>query len=99
MRPNYLRNNYLAFARTLTSVLAELQAPKDFDLLSLDVEGNELAVLGGLDLSIYRPRWVLIEVRDRKPIFDFMTKNNYKHFADLSSYAHYSDSLFKCLDT
>ncbi|CAK6687478.1 FkbM family methyltransferase [Synechococcus sp. CBW1107] len=98
LRPNYFRRNYLASARSLTSVLDEVDAPRRFDLLSLDVEGNELAVLGGLDLVKYRPHWVLIEVRDRKSIFEFMAKNRYNHFSDLSSYDHYSDSLFCCMD-
>lgn len=96
LKSNYIRSNYWASARSLTSVLDEVNSPKRFDLLSLDVEGNELAVLSGLDFVKYRPRWVLIEVRNRKPIHDFMAENKYSHVCDLSRYVHYSDSLFLC---
>ena len=51
-------------ARTLTDVLAENGAPRDFDLLSLDVEGYESSVLRGLDLERFRPRLMLIEIDD-----------------------------------
>ncbi|GAB4412985.1 MAG: hypothetical protein Kow00106_07780 [Anaerolineae bacterium] len=50
-------------ARTLTSILDECQVSR-IDLLSLDVEGYEPEVLAGLDLERYRPRYMLIEVRD-----------------------------------
>ena len=49
-------------ARTLTDVLAENEAPRDFDLLSLDVEGYESSVLRGLDLERFHPRLMLIEM-------------------------------------
>lgn len=50
-------------ARTLSSVLDELDAP-EVDLLSLDVEGYEPLVLAGLDLDRHAPRFALVEVRD-----------------------------------
>lgn len=53
-------------ARTLSSILEEADAPADFDLLSLDVEGFEPQALAGLDLDRHRPRFVLCEVRDRE---------------------------------
>jgi hypothetical protein len=56
-----LRHSYGALARTLSSLLDEVCAPLAFDLLSLDVEGNELAVLQGLDLQRYHPKWFLVE--------------------------------------
>jgi hypothetical protein len=48
--------------RTLTSVLEQAHAPSQIDLLSLDVEGFEAAVLRGLDLDRFRPRFMLIEM-------------------------------------
>jgi FkbM family methyltransferase len=47
-------------ARTLTSILDEVRPPR-IDLLSLDVEGYEVEALKGLDLSRYRPRYLLVE--------------------------------------
>lgn len=49
-------------ARTLTSVLAGAGVDR-IDLLSLDVEGYEIQVLQGLDLSRFLPRYVLVEAR------------------------------------
>jgi FkbM family methyltransferase len=50
-------------ARTLSSILDELDAP-EVDLLSLDVEGFEPFVLRGLDLDRHAPRWLLVEMHD-----------------------------------
>lgn len=47
--------------RTLHDILTEARAPVAFDLLSIDVEGHELEVLGGFDLAHWRPRLVLLE--------------------------------------
>jgi len=50
-------------ARTLTSVLKEAGV-SNIDFFSLDVEGYERNVLEGLDLSVYRPTYMLIEFLD-----------------------------------
>ena len=47
--------------RTLDDILTEARAPAGFDLLSVDVEGHELEVLGGFDFARWRPRLVLLE--------------------------------------
>lgn len=80
-------------ARTLQSILDEAQAPHDFDLLSLDVEGFEPAVLDGLDLSVYRPRHVLVEVWDRAKIHVRLDPF-YRAEAILSATGRYEDVLF-----
>ncbi|MDZ4287032.1 MAG: FkbM family methyltransferase [Prosthecobacter sp.] len=49
--------------RTLTEVLEESDAPAEFDLLSIDVEGCEVEVLKGLDLRRHRPKAICLEVR------------------------------------
>jgi FkbM family methyltransferase len=51
-------------ARTLTEVLASVNAPSEFDLLSLDVEGMEADVLRGLDTARFTPRYILVEMND-----------------------------------
>jgi FkbM family methyltransferase len=48
-------------ARTLSSLLDEIGAP-EVDLFSLDVEGYEAEVLGGLDLDRHAPRMIIVEV-------------------------------------
>ena len=47
-------------ARTLTS-LCEQHKVEKIDFMSLDVEGYELQALEGLDLSRYRPLYLLVE--------------------------------------
>ena len=47
--------------RTLDGILAEARAPAQFDFLSVDVEGHELEVLRGFDLTRWRPRLILLE--------------------------------------
>lgn len=85
---------YGAPARTLTSLLDEVQAPLDFDLLSLDVEGNELSVLKGLDFKRYRPRWILVEARGVQ-IGHYLEQLGYEQQATLSQNDSYADVLFR----
>ena len=47
--------------RTLDSVLDEAQAPQPIDLLSVDVEGHELEVLGGFNFQRWQPLLILVE--------------------------------------
>ena len=61
------------------------------------VEGNELAVLKGLDFNKYRPKWILVETRDNK-VKEYLEKNNYDQKNVLSKYPNYSDVLFKRCD-
>jgi FkbM family methyltransferase len=64
--------------RTLDEVLAEGRAAAPIDLMSVDVEGNELDVLRGFDFARWKPRLVLLE--DHVSSLDkhrFMTKAGY----------------------
>jgi len=57
--------------RRLGNLLAEHQIPTDFDLLSLDIEGEDVKVMNDLVTTTnYRPIWVIIEAS-----FDFSTKS------------------------
>lgn len=47
--------------RTLDEILTDAGAPAPLDLLSIDVEGLEIAVLEGVDLARWRPRLILVE--------------------------------------
>ena len=54
--------------RMLPEVLREHDAPLNFDLLSIDIEGEDVRVLNHLiDVSPYRPTWVAIEVAGDDP--------------------------------
>ena len=94
----FLRNRghlytYFAKAQTLTDILSESNAPSSFDFLSLDVEGNELSVLRGLDFDRYTPMWILAEIRDEK-VGDYIIENGYDEFKSFSQ-GQRSDVLFR----
>jgi FkbM family methyltransferase len=59
------------------------------DLLSLDTEGYELPILKGLNLSKYRPRYMLIEIytKDFNEIVSFLLSNNYVLLSNFSNYS------------
>lgn len=46
---------------TLSTVIDRVLDGHPPELLSVDVEGHEMAVLAGLNLERHRPRWILIE--------------------------------------
>jgi FkbM family methyltransferase len=73
-------------ARTLTSVLEEAQAPREIDLLSLDVEGFEADVLRGLDLDRFAPRLIVMEMDDpeRRPTVEAALAGRYELLERLS---------------
>ena len=55
--------------RRLPDILAEHDVAVQFDLLSLDIEGEDIKVMNDLiDRSGYRPKWVIIEAS-----YDFRT--------------------------
>lgn len=85
------RLKFGALARTLTSILDEACAPNDIDLLSLDVEGAELAVLNGTDFQRYRFKYIVIECRDILRVEKVLKSNNYCMVERLSQH----DYLYK----
>lgn len=80
-------------ARTLDSCLAEAGFER-VDLLSLDVEGYELQVLQGLDLSRIRPALVALEVRAPAAwqLLQWIYANDYVVVERLSDFEGMSDS-------
>lgn len=72
-----LRYIYFAKAQTLTEVLDDAKPSMPVDFLSLDVEGNEMSVLQGLDFAKYAPAWILVETRDRS-VIDFLLNQHYE---------------------
>jgi FkbM family methyltransferase len=66
-----LRGNVEVQARRLGAILDEQQVPRSFDLLSLDIEGMDMAVLNDLiEHTSYRPRWIFLEAS-----YDFRTRS------------------------
>jgi hypothetical protein len=55
-------------ARTLSALIDEAHLALPIDLLSLDVEGGEVAALRGLDLERHAPRFICVESRDHLAI-------------------------------
>ena len=57
--------------RKLRDILVERNVPIDFDLLSLDIEGEDIKALNDtLEQSLYRPHWIIIEAS-----YGFQTKS------------------------
>jgi FkbM family methyltransferase len=66
-----LRGDVEVQARRLGNILNEQQVPRSFDLLSLDIEGMDTAVLNDLiENTGYRPRWIFLEAS-----LDFQTRS------------------------
>jgi FkbM family methyltransferase len=65
-------------AKTLNQILVEAGAPRKMTLLSLDVEGAELAVLKGLDFNYFSFQFLLIEVRDLPRMSTFLESKGYR---------------------
>lgn len=81
-----------AVARTLSSLLDEIDAPRRIELMSLDVEGAEISVLEGIDHSRYRFRHMLVESRSPDVLDQYLRDSGYELVARLSSHDYlYTD--------
>jgi len=72
-------------AVSLNSILDSCNAPKDFDLLSIDVEGHDFEGLSSLNLSVYRPKLIVVEMHNfgildpsSNKIHEYLRDNSYK---------------------
>ena len=96
---NYLKKtetvfSFGAIAATLNSLLKKANAPKVIDFISLDVEGAELEVLNGINFEHFSFKYMLIEIRNLKPIEEFLIERGYVLEKQLSEH----DYLFKCVN-
>jgi FkbM family methyltransferase len=65
-------------ARTLASILDEIiSCPFEIDFFSLDVEGYELNVLRGINLSKYKPKYILVETKRLDEVDSFLRDKKY----------------------
>jgi FkbM family methyltransferase len=65
---------------TLTNLLSEGECPRNFDYLSLDIEGGELFALESLDFNRFRPLLISVEHNfgpSRKSIAKYLMNNGY----------------------
>ena len=85
---------------TLDKVLDEINYKGKIDFFSLDVEGNEIEVLNGIDFNKHFIEYMLIETDNFLKLENFLIKKNYKYLKRLSNYKFfdkpdYGDYLFK----
>ena len=52
---------FRATSITLNDLLKKYKINRGFELLSIDVEGNELDVLKGFDIEYWKPKIIIIE--------------------------------------
>jgi FkbM family methyltransferase len=65
--------------RRLDGLLAELKAPRDFGVLSIDTEGYDYRVLLGLDLGLWRPGVIMTESYfDNEQKFAYLRQHGYE---------------------
>jgi len=67
-----IKNQRVVNTLPLSAVLENCNAPHNFELLSIDVEGHDFEVLSSLDLNIYRPKLIVIEMHK----FDLLDPNS-----------------------
>lgn len=71
-----LHNNGRVPQKTLNQLLEEHDFQPQFEVLSVDVEGNESEVFEGFDLNHWKPRMMVVEMTDGHPDFRDKTELN-----------------------
>ncbi len=90
---NEVVHTFKSKALTLTQILDDCEAPREIDLLSLDVEGGELEVLKGIDHNKYRFKWMVIENRSPLALGEFLEGRGYSFVCQLSGWDYvYQDT-------
>ena len=86
LNPNNTIKNFEADAQKLNSILDKIKAPKKNRLLSIDVEGAEFSVLGGIDFKKYHFEFMLIETKEFQKMKDYLSKFHYSYVKHLSEH-------------
>jgi uncharacterized membrane protein len=84
-----LSSTNLSVVKTITlEKLLDMNNVTNIDLLSLDTEGYELNILKGLNLTKYRPVYMLIEIykHDYNNIIIYLESNNYRLLCNFTNY-------------
>ena len=81
---------------SLQTILDSHQVPKNFALLSVDVEGHDLEVLLSLDFNIYRPALIVVEMTgfnlsniSESGIFKYLSEYGYRLIAFVIGNAYF----------
>lgn len=61
-KSNKIKGVRKLFSKTLNAILDEYRVPEEFELLKVDVEGHDAAVLRSIDLKRYKPIIILVEI-------------------------------------
>ena len=71
--------------RTLSALLSESNSPHAFGLLSIDVEGHDANVLRSIDLDVYHPEVIVVEMHGfdinrplENEIYRYLAARNYR---------------------
>ncbi|MEO0969835.1 MAG: FkbM family methyltransferase [Cyanobacteria bacterium J06639_18] len=85
---------------SLNTILEKYNAPKIIDLLSIDVEGHDFEVLSSLDLNIYRPRLIVVEIHkfdinnpSASKVYKHLIEHNYKMVSYAVMNGYFLDAL------
>lgn len=70
---------YKVKARTLNSILDCSKAPNKIDFLSIDTEGAEFEVIGGINFKKYKFRYILVETSNLTKLKKFLASKNYQY--------------------
>lgn len=79
---------------TTVSLLSEKYNIRNYDLMIIDVEGSEIALLEGIDFSILKIEYFCIEAYDFEALNIFMKSKKYEFLIKL----HINDYVFKKID-
>jgi len=68
--------------QSVTDILAQHVGSQKFDLLDIDVEGMDIKLLLGIDLTVFRPRLIFAEINEKNlnssPVKDHLERGGYK---------------------
>lgn len=79
----------------LTNILDKIKAPKIIDFFVIDVEGDELKILNGINFKKYKFKFLLIESGNFSKLDQILKKNKYIFIKKLYKGSVYNDYLFK----
>ncbi len=80
------KTEILIKVRKLDTILTELQVKK-VDVLTIDVEGNELKVLEGFDIKKYKPRVIVLEnIEGHFNFHEVLNQYGYEYQTTLGGY-------------